>query len=42
MRVEFVARLREERHYESLELLTEQIDLDARQARAILSRSVAI
>lgn len=35
--VEFVARLREERHYDSLDLLTEQIGRDARQARAILS-----
>ena len=35
--VEFVARLREERHYDSLDLLTAQIGRDAREARAILS-----
>jgi riboflavin kinase/FMN adenylyltransferase len=34
LRVEFLQRLREERHYDSLEALTAQIDLDARQARA--------
>jgi riboflavin kinase/FMN adenylyltransferase len=32
--VEFMSRLREERHYDSLELLTEQIARDADQARA--------
>lgn len=33
VRVEFLKRLREERHYDSLEALTAQIDIDARQAR---------
>ncbi|MFM7569913.1 MAG: riboflavin kinase, partial [Betaproteobacteria bacterium] len=32
--VEFMTRLREERHYDSLELLTAQIARDAEQARA--------
>ncbi len=34
VRVEFLARLREERHYPNLELLTEQIGRDAQAARA--------
>ena len=34
VRVEFLRRLREERHYESLELLTAQIRRDAQEARA--------
>ena len=38
VRVEFLQRLREERHYESLEALTTQIDLDARQARDFFQR----
>lgn len=33
VRVEFIARLREERHYENLDLLVEQIHRDARAAR---------
>lgn len=33
VRVEFLKRLREERHYDSLDALTAQIDLDAKQAR---------
>jgi FAD synthase len=31
--VEFIARLREERHYDNLDLLVEQIHRDARAAR---------
>jgi len=38
VRVEFLQRLREERHYDSLEALTAQIDLDARQARDFFLR----
>ncbi|HOA94074.1 MAG TPA: bifunctional riboflavin kinase/FAD synthetase [Quisquiliibacterium sp.] len=38
VRVEFLQRLREERHYDSLEALTAQIDLDARQARGFFQR----
>ena len=38
VRVEFLQRLREERHYDSLEALTTQIDLDARQARDFFQR----
>ncbi len=38
VRVEFLQRLREERHYDSLEALTAQIDLDAREARAFFQR----
>jgi riboflavin kinase/FMN adenylyltransferase len=33
VRVEFLERLREERHYDNLDLLVEQIQLDARAAR---------
>jgi riboflavin kinase/FMN adenylyltransferase len=33
VRVEFIARLREERHYDNLDLLVEQIHRDARAAR---------
>lgn len=33
VRVEFISRLREERHYENLDLLVEQIHRDARAAR---------
>jgi riboflavin kinase/FMN adenylyltransferase len=33
VRVEFMKRLREERHYDSLDALTAQIDIDAQQAR---------
>jgi riboflavin kinase / FMN adenylyltransferase len=34
--IEFVAKLRDEANYDSLEALTRQIDLDAEQAKAIL------
>jgi len=38
VRVEFLQRLREERHYDSLEALTAQIDRDAEQAREFFRR----
>lgn len=41
VRVEFLRRLREERHYDSLEALTAQIDLDARQARDFFRQRAA-
>jgi riboflavin kinase/FMN adenylyltransferase len=37
IRVEFVARLREERRFESVELMTEQLGRDAASARALLA-----
>ncbi|MFT3804799.1 MAG: bifunctional riboflavin kinase/FAD synthetase [Burkholderiaceae bacterium] len=36
VRVEFVRKLRDERHFDSLDALTVQIDADARQARDVL------
>ena len=35
--VEFVAKLRDERHFATLDALVEQMNLDAAQARRILS-----
>lgn len=39
VRVEFLSRLREERHFDSLEALRRQIDADALQARAYFASS---
>ena len=41
LEVEFIAKLRDERHFDSLELLTAQMDRDAADARRILATSEA-